>query len=451
MPTATGTFYITLAASNNAGSAQCQLRLNVAAGPPVLSGLARRTVVAPGATATLAVTATSAAPPVSYRWYHSGVEVPSATQSSLVLSAITREQAGWYQVVATDSNGSRTSHPAFVLVAPTATDIQPFGQFPDDATDAIHGMRDIIQIACSYGRAVGLRRDGTVYGWGATYENGQAPIPAGLSDVVAVAGGGVRAVALRADGTVAVWSLVDPQTHTIPAPPPGLTNVVAIAARDGNCLALKADGTVALWGLTAATFQPPADLANVAAIALGRDHGLALRRDGTIAAWGANAFGQANVPANAVPARAIAAGEGVSFAIRTDGTLVPWGTGHDLRVDLVPSDLGPVRQIAVARTHATALLPGANARAWATPNLEWSLANTPRSECVWSVAAGGTYTYLLRDRGLFAAPVVITSPTDVVCAPGGQAAGGRLGQAQGRVRTARGIFVKAGSRAILGR
>ncbi|MBK8475724.1 MAG: immunoglobulin domain-containing protein [Opitutaceae bacterium] len=122
VPTVAGTFYITLAASNNAGSAQCQLRLQVAAGGPVLAGLARRTIVAPGESVTLGVAATSSAPPVSYRWYRGGVALPAATQSTLVLSSITRAQAGWYHVVATDGNGSRASAPAFVLVAPTETD-----------------------------------------------------------------------------------------------------------------------------------------------------------------------------------------------------------------------------------------------------------------------------------------------------------------------------------------
>ncbi|MBK8475725.1 MAG: hypothetical protein IPL39_05285 [Opitutaceae bacterium] len=282
-------------------------------------------------------------------------------------------------------------------------------------------MRDVVDIACSYGRAVALRRSGSLHGWGTTYENGQSAIPVGLDDVVAVAGGRIHTMALRADGTVSVWGLVDPVTQTIPAPPAGLTEVVAITAADNNCLALRADGTVALWGLTAQTFQPPTDLANVAAIALGRDHGLALRRDGSIVAWGDNTFGQTAVPANAVPARAIAAGIGVSFAIRNDGALVSWGTGHEARVDLMPSDLGPVRQIAVARTHATALLPGPAARAWATPALAWSLASNRNAECAWSIAAGATSTFLIRDRSLFAAPVLHAAPVDVTCVPGGQA------------------------------
>jgi hypothetical protein len=228
-------------------------------------------------------------------------------------------------------------------------------------------------------------------------------------------------MALRADGAVAVWGLRDPVTALVPEPPAGLTDVVAIAAADDNCLALKADGTVALWGLTASSFPPPAGLAEVAAIALGRGHGLALRRDGTIVAWGDNSAGQATVPAQAVPARAIAAGHGVSFAVRTDGSLVSWGTGHDARIDLAPADLGPVHRIVVARTHATALLPGPTVRAWATPELDWSLTGSRDAECVWSVAAGATATYLLRDRSLFAAPALLTAPVDAACPPGGEA------------------------------
>jgi cyclophilin family peptidyl-prolyl cis-trans isomerase len=53
----------------------------------------------------------------SYQWMRNGVAIPGATQSSLVIDGMTKDLAGSYSVVATNSWGSTTSRAATVTLA----------------------------------------------------------------------------------------------------------------------------------------------------------------------------------------------------------------------------------------------------------------------------------------------------------------------------------------------
>ena len=74
----------------------------------------------------------------------------------------------------------------------------------------------MVDIAGGRGHTIALRRDGTVWAWGAnsfsqvgdgtTWKDRLTPVQVqGMADVVAIAGGYVHTIALRRDGTVWAW------------------------------------------------------------------------------------------------------------------------------------------------------------------------------------------------------------------------------------------------------
>ena len=77
--------------------------------------------------ATFTIVASSSTP-ISYRWRFNGMEIPGATNSSLVISNVTLVNEGLYDVIAMDSVGPITSEPArlSVLINPLIT-LQPLG------------------------------------------------------------------------------------------------------------------------------------------------------------------------------------------------------------------------------------------------------------------------------------------------------------------------------------
>lgn len=66
---------------------------------------------------TLSVVA-SGTPPLTYQWTHAGTNLPNATSSSLLLTNVTAEAAGDYQVTVTNGGGPVTSNPATLSIAP---------------------------------------------------------------------------------------------------------------------------------------------------------------------------------------------------------------------------------------------------------------------------------------------------------------------------------------------
>ncbi len=165
-----------------------------------------------------------------------------------------------------------------------------------------------------------LRRDGTVWAWGA---NGSGQLGdgttsssqlsrqvAGLSGVKAVVASGDHSLALRGvDGSVWAWGangsgqLGDGTTvaRLLPVQVMGLEGVVALASGANHVLALTSGGTVLAWGrnaegqlgdgstLPSSTPRLVSELDDVVAVAAGGNYSLALRADGTVWAWGSGA------------------------------------------------------------------------------------------------------------------------------------------------------------------
>ena len=84
--------------------------------PTITTQLHSQTVTT-GREVTLFVNA-AGTPPLSYQWRKNGVNVAGATNSSLVLSAVSSGDAATYTVVITNSAGSITSGAAVITVAP---------------------------------------------------------------------------------------------------------------------------------------------------------------------------------------------------------------------------------------------------------------------------------------------------------------------------------------------
>jgi len=186
-----------------------------------------------------------------------------------------------------------------------------------------------------------------------------------LSDVVAMSGGWMHSLALKRDGTVWAWGAnthgqLGDGTHnaflhrTVPRRVSGLNSVKVVEVASGltHCLALDQEGRVWAWGsnrygelgIGNNTFRTTpmqiSGLNSVIAVATGSSHSLAIARPYfTVWSWGRNQHGQLGDGTNTdrntpleIPGltgvKAIAAGSYHSLALKLDGTVWAWGQDY---------------------------------------------------------------------------------------------------------------------------
>lgn len=187
------------------------------------------------------------------------------------------------------------------------------------------GLNHVVAIAAGSEHSLALKADGTVVAWGRNFF-GEGSVPPGLSGVVALATHYSHNLALKSDGTVVGWPPNSPQSaSTIPA---SLGNVQAITTCRDRSLALKKDGTVVAWGSgtnSTGSHKVPTGLGSVTAIASGSSHSLALLSNGNLVVWG-DLDQSTSIPVTAqTGVVAVGAGEDNSLALKADGTVVEWG------------------------------------------------------------------------------------------------------------------------------
>jgi hypothetical protein len=90
-------------------------------GPPVITAEPESQTVSVGTTVTFQVIV-SGDPPLSYQWSFNGAAVPGGTNSSLVLTNVTRAQAGSYSVLVSNAVGSASNAPPAELTVSTGVD-----------------------------------------------------------------------------------------------------------------------------------------------------------------------------------------------------------------------------------------------------------------------------------------------------------------------------------------
>jgi alpha-tubulin suppressor-like RCC1 family protein len=196
----------------------------------------------------------------------------------------------------------------------------------------VRGLGGVVAIAGGTSDGYALRRDGTVWAWGdGTFAQlGPGPCPGsrsaglrcpgsdrplrvrGLSRIVAIAAGADTAYALRRDGSVWAWGAggegqlgkgVRRMASPVPARIPRLTHVVAVAAGGDTGYAVGPGGRLWAWGdgtygqlgdgsRTSTDAPVRVRAAAVTAVAGGGDMAYAWDRAGSLWAWGDDTYGQ---------------------------------------------------------------------------------------------------------------------------------------------------------------
>jgi alpha-tubulin suppressor-like RCC1 family protein len=269
---------------------------------------------------------------------------------------------------------------------------RPLGTYPKPSLTPIKvtGLATIIDIAAGTKHAVALRKDGTVWAWGARDDGmlgggdikpagslrvlgAMAPVQVtGLENIIQIAVGGTHNLALTRDGRIMSWGtnrsgelgVGTRVTGWTPVMVTGLDGVVEIAAGTGGghgvSGAVRQDGTVWMWGSGASAGMAvgqgalsPDDpggrnllpmqvkgIIGAQHLAIGAGNVAALLGDGSLRMWGHNGFGElgaatpgtyATRPVKVTALSNVAAvylGNMRSYAVLGDGTFWIWGFGQ---------------------------------------------------------------------------------------------------------------------------
>ena len=258
-------------------------------------------------------------------------------------------------------------------------------------TVPVAAQSGVTGIAAGYVHTAALKTDGTVVAWG-NNSFGETAVPVDLNGVVAIAGTRFHTAALKSNGTVRTWGYGTETTV-----PPGLNDVRAIAAGFAFTVALKNDGSVVAWGNNShgQATVPAAALSGVIAIAANDLHALALKSDGSVIAWGNPANGRTTVPVAALTGViAIAAGGNHSLALKSDGTVVAWGQSSEGQTT-VPAGLSGVVAIAAGDFNSAAIKSDGSVVAWGYPDFGVNTVPVAALSNALAIAGGGNHAVAL--------------------------------------------------------
>jgi alpha-tubulin suppressor-like RCC1 family protein len=197
---------------------------------------------------------------------------------------------------------------------------------PVPGLSGVAGLSGVVVTIAAAGQHVyALKSDGTVWGWGnnwagslgngSTVNSYNAAVKVvGLDHVTAISASFGHAMALKSDGTVWTWGYNGSgelgvaglaESH-IPVQVPGLSGVKAIAAASGNSAAIHTDGTVSVWGKNSTgqlgngfpDYMPHyapvliPGVHNAVAMSMGQDFTIILGSDGSVHGLGMNYLGE---------------------------------------------------------------------------------------------------------------------------------------------------------------
>ena len=224
--------------------------------------------------------------------------------------------------------------------------------------------------------------------------NGETNIPPGLTNIVAIAGGmssgtGLpNSLALGSDGVALQWPPVFRTNVNVGS------NVIAVSG-SGPGFGLHIDGTVSLLGPEGSSLV--SNLSNTVAIAAYNYNYLALNADGLLTEAG----GLPPIPAEISNVVAVGIGSGHYVVLRSDGTVVAWGNNNYGQTN-VPPGLSNVVAIAAGMNHSMALTAQGTVVAWGR-NLE-NQTNVPVNlSNVVAIAAGAFHSLALKADGTITA------------------------------------------------
>ncbi|MDO7877802.1 hypothetical protein Q5H93_23905 [Hymenobacter sp. ASUV-10] len=315
----------------------------------------------------------------------------------------------------------------------------------------LDGAADWVSLSVGDGHSLGVRADGTLWGWGDNqlnvlglpdeYNQCRAPVQIGTAtDWAWVSTGDYHTLAQRRDGSLWAWGNnehgevghPDLGTQVVPRPCQvgHATDWRSVSAGVTHSLGIRLDGSLWAWGQnfygqrgggTDAAQVEPLPIAPGTTwqqVSAGTAHSLGIQHDGSLWAWGCNEDGQLAAPKNAfhlVPTRlgtdtdwrSVHACAMHSLALRHDGTL--WAWGHNLFGQLgidAPTGPGPKRR----HRQPVPVMPGSTWQAVSSSDNHVLALHTDGSLWAW-----GSNTYgQLGDGSLIdrAAPVPIGPDKD---------------------------------------
>ena len=253
----------------------------------------------------------------------------------------------------------------------------------------VGGFTDWIQASAGSVHSLGIRANGTLWGWGSnlngrlgnntiTSRSSPVSVVGGFTDWVQASAGAAHSIGVRANGTLWAWGsnlngrLGDGTTTSRSSPVSvvgGFTDWIQASAGDSHSLGVRANGTLWAWGLN--SFGRLGDgtltsrLSPVSVVggfgdwvqaSAGFAHSLGVRANGTLWAWGANSegrLGDNTITSRSSPVLVVGgftdwvqanAGGSHSVGVRANGTLWGWGqnSSGQLGDDTITSRRSPV-------------------------------------------------------------------------------------------------------------